>query len=210
MFRRPAVKIGGDFMVNNFADEKWIPVPVAPYGNAYLVSSAGRIRGVNRVAESEFFIRQIRGVILKGRVRRDGYKTVNLSYKRNRQTFAIHRLVALAFCDNPHNHTEVNHKDGNKLNNHASNLEWVSHKENIQHSILTGLNKSQGADNKQFKGLIVATNLSTGEEQTFCGKKALISAGFDHGSVYAVIAGRVKSHRGHYFKRLPLNHEEAA
>lgn len=197
-------------MVNSFDGEKWLPVPVAPYGDAYLVSSAGRIRGVNRIAESEFFIRQIRGVFLKGRVRRDGYKTVNLRYKRNRQTFAVHRLVALAFCSNPYNHPEVNHKDGNKLNNHASNLEWVSHSENIQHSIHTGLNNSQGANNKQFKGLIVATNIATREEQTFCGKKALISAGFDHGSVYAVIAGRTKSHRGHHFRRLPLNHGEAA
>ncbi|EAA5550895.1 hypothetical protein DQJ50_25200 [Salmonella enterica subsp. enterica] len=197
-------------MVNSFADEKWLPVSVAPYGDAYLVSSAGRIRGVNRIAESEFFIRQIRGVILKGRVRRDGYKTVNLSYKRNRQTFAIHRLVALAFCNNPHNHPEVNHKDGDKLNNHASNLEWVSHIENIQHSIRTGLNKSRGADNQQFKGLIVATNIVTNEKITYCGKKALIDAGFDYSSVYAVIGGRNKSHRGHRFERLPLNDQEAA
>lgn len=197
-------------MNNCFDDEVWLPVIINPYGNAYQVSSAGRIRGLDRIAESEVFIRQIRGVILKGRVRRDGYKTVNLSYKRERQTFAIHRLVALAFCNNPHNHAEVNHKDGNKLNNNASNLEWVSHSENIQHSIRTGLNKSQGANNKQFKGLIVATNLATMEQKTFCGKKALISAGFDHGSVYAVIAGRVKSHRGHHFKRLPLNHAGAA
>lgn len=197
-------------MVNSFADEKWLPVSVAFYGNAYLVSSAGRIRGINRIAESEFYIRQIRGVILKGRVRQDGYKTVNLSYKRNRQTFPIHRLVALAFCSNPHNHPEVNHKDGDKLNNHASNLEWVTHKENIQHAIRAGLNKSQGANNKQFKGLIVAINLTTRKEQTFCGKKALISAGFDYSSVYSVISGRAKSHRGHHFKRLPLNHGEAA
>lgn len=197
-------------MVSNFDDEKWMPVSVEPYGAAYQVSSAGRIRGMQRIAESEFFIRKIRGVVLKGRLRRDGYKTVNLSYKRQRQTFAVHRLVALSFCDNPYNHPEVNHKDGNKLNNHASNLEWVSHKENIHHSIRTGLNKSQGASNKQFKGLIVATNIATNEKTIFCGKKALTEAGFDYSSVYAVIGGRYKSHRGYHFERQPLNHQEVA
>lgn len=52
----------------------------------------------------------------------------------------VHRLVASAFFgDNPD--MEVNHKDGNKLNNTISNLEWCTHKENIQHSFRIGLNK---------------------------------------------------------------------
>ena len=59
----------------------------------------------------------------------NGYKTVNI----HKRTTKIHRLVADLFVPNPDNKPCVNHKDGDKLNNCASNLEWVTHSENIRH-----------------------------------------------------------------------------
>ena len=63
--------------------------------------------------------------------------------KQKTVNFAIHRLVALCFVENPdpNENTQVNHKDGNKLNNHFSNLEWVTPQYNTQHSNITGLRK---------------------------------------------------------------------
>lgn len=80
------------------------------------------------------------GRVLKTDLNSVGYRRVTLwsaSQKAVRMT--VHRLVALAFIENPDDKPMVNHVDGNKLNNHYSNLEWVTCKENTRHAFDTGL-----------------------------------------------------------------------
>lgn len=66
-----------------------------------------------------------------------GYLQVCLYRGDEKTKRYIHRLVAEAFCENPNLHKEVNHKDGNKQNNRADNLEWCSRTENLLHSYYT-------------------------------------------------------------------------
>ncbi|ANT45396.1 HNH endonuclease [Pectobacterium phage Khlen] len=59
----------------------------------------------------------------------------------------LHRLVAEAFIPNPYNLPQVNHIDGNRLNNAAINLEWVSPSTNVRHAYSTGLKHNRGETN---------------------------------------------------------------
>lgn len=90
----------------------------------YFVSNLGRVKGPQG--------------ILKGQLDSSGYKQIDLRCRGHKHQF-LHKLVALTFCSNPEKHREINHKDGNKLNNAASNLSWCSRKENMEHAARTGL-----------------------------------------------------------------------
>lgn len=78
-------------------------------------------------------------VVMKLRRGNSGYYQVNLFSGKKARTFLIHRLVAMRFVDGYSEGLEVNHIDGNKLNNCFTNLEWVTKKQNKQHAIKTGL-----------------------------------------------------------------------
>ena len=67
-----------------------------------------------------------------------------------RKSYLVHRLVAKYFIPNPDNKEQVNHIDGDKLNNHYSNLEWVTPKENMAHALKAGLHKRY--NNQTYKG----------------------------------------------------------
>ena len=69
------------------------------------------------------------------------YKSVTLCNKIGHRKIRIHILVAIHFIPNPENKKTVNHKDGNKLNNNKSNLEWATYGENNKHAIKMGLRK---------------------------------------------------------------------
>lgn len=66
---------------------------------------------------------------------RTAYPQVCLCKNGFVKVYSVHRLVAINYIDNPENKPQVNHKDGNKLNNHVSNLEWCTQSENMKHSI---------------------------------------------------------------------------
>ncbi|MBW0161809.1 MAG: NUMOD4 motif-containing HNH endonuclease [Sediminibacterium sp.] len=79
--------------------------------------------------------------IMPQRIDRAGYYTVRLSNKGKDSTVYVHRLLAYAFIKNIENKPFVNHINGNKLDNTISNLEWVTHSENMKHAYKLGLVK---------------------------------------------------------------------
>lgn len=77
--------------------------------------------------------------VLKPNPNLKGYLQVGLTLNGKKYPKRVHRLVAEAFIPNPHNLPQINHKDGNKLNNSVSNLEWCTNRENIKHSWDNGM-----------------------------------------------------------------------
>lgn len=77
--------------------------------------------------------------ILKPAIDRYGYKKVTLFNNGKRNYLTVHRVVALTYLNNPDNLPQVNHKDGNKLNNYYKNLEWCTDLENKRHAHKNGL-----------------------------------------------------------------------
>jgi hypothetical protein len=77
--------------------------------------------------------------LLKPGLMTSGYKMIFLKKDKKAKMFSIHRLLAIHFIPNPNNLPQVNHKDGNKLNNSIDNLEWCTQSHNIQHAYDTGL-----------------------------------------------------------------------
>ena len=77
--------------------------------------------------------------VMVGGIDTDGYRHVTLTINKDKYTKKVHRLVAIAFIPNPENKPEVNHLDGDKLNNDVTNLAWVTTEENTRHAEEMGL-----------------------------------------------------------------------
>ena len=105
---------------------------------------------------------------LKGTTQRNEYKTVYLFWNNKQYNFMVHRLVAEAFCENPNGYTIVHHKDGDKLNTSANNLEWVSSRINNQtenRKIPKEYPKrKQGDLSKEWKPLLLDKNYGANAE----------------------------------------------
>ena len=113
---------------------------ISGYDGYYQVSSLGNIRSVDREIEQlsrygHTVVRSLKGRAVTPTDNGKGYKIVGLTRNGRRQNYYVHKLVADAFVPNPSEKTEINHKDFNKANNSAENLEWVTHLENIRYSI---------------------------------------------------------------------------
>jgi hypothetical protein len=95
----------------------WVTHPV--YQN-YCVSSDGQVRHINS--------KQVRAC----RLDKYGYKRFNITIDGKSKTLMIHKMVAECFVPNPYSRPTVNHKDGDKFNNKAANLEWLTAEDNVK------------------------------------------------------------------------------
>lgn len=156
---------------------------VKDYEGKYLVSNMGRVKALPFDGPGK----RNRSVIRWFSTDRYGYHRLNLALRGKKSNFLVHRLVAIAFIDNPDNKDFVNHIDGNKLNNHVSNLEWVSSQENNLH-VCRVLRKRVKP--------VTSICLKTGARTHYPSFKSAHDLGFNRSSIAKCIAGKLDSHCG--------------
>ena len=126
--------------INNDLDYEMF-LPIEDYDN-YFVSNFGNVKNnkTNRILKQGNHIQ--------------GYKLVDLSKNGIQKTFRVHRLVGLAFLENPDNKPMIDHIDENKANNNVKNLRWATRKDN-------GYNQGKQTNNKSgYKGVCFYKSLN--------------------------------------------------
>jgi len=122
---------------------------VKDYEGIYEISNIGRIRGLDRfIVYKDGRLFKKRQEYLSPTISTKGYYYVNLSHQGKVKSFRIHQLVISHFVSKPFNKPQTNHKDGNKLNNKAQNLEWVTNSENQIHAVKLGIRNTKLSVNK--------------------------------------------------------------
>lgn len=136
--------------MNDAPKEIWRPIEATQ--GKYEISNCGRLRSVDRIrVDSLGKSYAMRGQIRKPSLNACGYYAIPLTWDGQGKSYLIHRLVAECFLSNFSNKLEVNHIDGNKLNNHVSNLEMVTKLENMRHSYKHGLHNGYGENSNTAK-----------------------------------------------------------
>ena len=119
-----------DPWLEDLEGEVWKPITEEIGGHE--VSNKGRVKYIGNTEGKK-------PKIIPQRIGTKGYPLVTLYHKKEKYTVRVHRLVAKYFIDNPEDLPFVNHIDGDKLNSHATNLEWVTPIGNMRHAVENGL-----------------------------------------------------------------------
>jgi hypothetical protein len=158
---------------------------VIGYEGLYQVSNLGRVKSKSRLRKFSL---------------RNGYYSVTMSLNSHVKIQYVHRLVASSFIGNFDSKPMINHKDGNRLNNNASNLEWCTSSENNQHSY-DKLGRIGGMKGKYGIGFnaVIRTD-EHGYEKEYLSATSAELDGFCRKQISSVCTGRQKTHKGYHWR----------
>ena len=155
------------------------------YIGFYQISNYGRIKSLARFNNNL----HLKEKILKIRKvpSSNHYHNIVLCKNGIQTQRTIHRLVAEAFIPNPLNKPQINHKDGNKVNNSSDNLEWCTNKENYYHALRTGLHPYNLGNNKDCKPLLQLSLDNKIIQEFFSRQEAIRRTGINRGGIWKSI-----------------------
>ena len=191
--------------INDIDGEIWKEIKGYP---SNMVSNYGRVKSIGRSWFNGKTTITMKPYIMKQKIGTTGYFMLRLTNNKVSKTLRTHRLIAIAFIPNPDNKREVNHKDGDKINNLLSNLEWSTPSENIIHSIETGLRKyKKGYSNLKISVPIVQMDKNGVYIKTWnSGHDACKSLGVSQGNISQALRGKLKTYAGFTWKYLDENY----
>lgn len=180
--------------INMNKEEKW--KAIAGY-EGYEISSLGKVKSLN-------YKRTGKEKILKPKNNGKGYLRVALYKDGKCKYFLIHRLVGEAFIPNPMGLPEINHKDENKSNNIASNIEWCDRRYNNNYGTHTERSAAAQRNNPDRSKAVVASRFSDFRtiELRFASISEAGRNGYHQGSVSDCCKGCYSTHRGNFYKNL--------
>lgn len=136
------------------------------------VNELGQVRSVERyVNHRNGSVSRMRPKILAQHPDPKGYLKIRTSVNNKKTSIKVHRAVAEAFISNPENKPQVDHIDGDKTNNHVSNLRWVSNKENFDYSVKNGLRENSFRTLTKWRNDPVRKAKATAKIVERCSKK---------------------------------------
>lgn len=183
--------------------EVWVDIDGIPF---YQVSSNGKFRSVSHEliispSRQKPYKKLIRGKsVTPFKCNSTGYVQIKVAGKK----YSAHRLVAKAFCPGFKDGLVVNHKNGIRDDNRASNLEWTTHAENSRHGyqqngrIPTTLGKF-GGESPASKA-VISTDMKTGEERIYEAAMDAVREGFDSSSISRCCHGENAYHKGRFWR----------
>ena len=129
---------------------------IKDFESKYQVSDLGNFRSKTRKVKTATGERLLKGKVLKKQTKKDGYQIIGLSFEGSVKSFQVHQMVLATFNPSFNRGQQVNHIDGDKLNNSLTNLEPSNPSHNQLHAVRAGLKAKQGKS--QYRNVTYVKN----------------------------------------------------
>lgn len=185
--------------LEDLPNEEW--KPVSGYEGLYCVSNLGRVKMLERKVMANKSTRIIKEHIIRQIETTKGYLHVDLWAKNKHTRAAVHRLVLFAFYGEPESKKECNHKNENRKDNRVENLEWITHKENLNYGSRLERHRAAMLNHPNMSKSISQYDLNGDFIQDFSSiREAARVLGFSMCNIKDCCKGRYKQTHGYIFK----------
>ena len=173
---------------------------VVGYEGLYQVSNLGRVKSIAHKVRCRGGFRTLPTKLMSPQTdkKKNFYYFVRLHKNGVAKSYFVHRLVAVAFIDNPNNLPQINHKDGNKRNNNVNNIEWCTASENSHHAFTTGLSTPTISHYRGVQAFRFSDNSFVGEYKSQHEAAKILGLNVAH--ICSNLHGRCEHIKGYYFK----------